>query len=637
MNINRNKIHSMKTKFKYILLTLAVGLVSLTSCDKFLDMTPVEQLTFAKIWEKRASSEAYLATVYGYMPNHHAANGREQAIFIATDESMASWPNAKGAGGAMTNGTWSPSSINFSGGANDDGEQGGFNVPWVPYYRGIREATIFINNIDKVPDNEIEPAKRNEYKLEARFLRAYYYCQLMRLYGPVVLIGEDLMDPTASQAQLSTPRNSWEECMTYVIGEMTALAADGMLPLSQPSTQYGRPTKGAALAAISRLTLYAARPLFNGNPLYTSIANKDGKRLFTQGYDINRWKVAADAAKAVIDLGIYELHAEGDDPYASLAGVFGKRWNSEVILGRNAGSANMAQHNTPRGGVEGWGGAYGGWGPTQQQVDAYAMNTGIYPVLGYTSDGQPKVDPKANYSENAWSSYEHPFDKITKNTNTMYQNREPRFYLSVFWNGQKWYQENGKDVGFNTGGNSGPPEQDHAKAGYLNRKFCPAENAPKNGVFMTFSWPYARLAEIYLNYVEALNEFAGPSNPDIKIYLNKIRKRAGVPDLEVVYPEAFASKETLREYILKERRLELAFEGHRFFDTRTWMLKVDGQYADAGPVYGMNIAATNSEPTGGFWKRVVTETRVFKDAFYLTPIAQSEMNKNHDLIQNYGW
>lgn len=625
----------MKTRFKYILLMLAAGLVSLTSCDSFLDMTPVEQMTFEKIWQKRVTAEQYLATVYGYMPNHFDANGREQAIFVVTDESSASWPNYKGAGGAMANGTWGPASISFSGGSNNDGGAGGFQVPWTPYYRGIREATIFMNNIDKVPDNEMEPEKRKEYKNEARFLRVYYYAQLLRIYGPVVLLGEDIMDPTASQDALSKPRNSWDECVDYVIGELKACA--DLLPLTQPSTQYGRPTKGAALAAISRLTLYSARPLFNGNPLYTSMANKDGKKLFSQSYNPEKWKVAADAAKAVIDLGLYELYTDpSSDPYASYKGVFEKRWNSEIIFGRNAGSTNMAQHNTPRGGVEGWS-AYGGWGPTQQQVDAYAMNTGVYPITGYTSDGQPKIDPASKYTENQWSSYEHPLDKVTKNTNTMYQNREPRFYVSVFWSGQKWYQANGKDVFFHTTGNSGPPEQDHARTGYLNRRFCPAQNEPKSGVFMTFSWPYARLAEIYLNYAEALNEYHGPSHADIKIYLNKIRKRAGVPDLDVVYPAAFASKESLREYILKERRIEMAFEGHRFFDTRTWMLKVDGQYVDAGPMYGMNIAAANSDAGGAFWKRVNAETRIFKDAFYLTPIAQNELNKNHALVQNYGW
>ncbi len=619
----------LKSGFLLLLCALAY------SCEKFLDITPVEQLTFDKIWEKREPSERYLATIYGYMPNHYDASGNEQAIFGVTDESSMSWPNYKNGPGKIADGTWSPTSISLGGGT-DGGHK--TNNPWIIYYRGIREATIFINNIDRVNEIEINAGRKAAYKVEARFLRAFYYYQLMKFFGSVVLIGEDILSPSSSQAELSLPRNSWDECLKYVADEMNYCAAN--LPDVQPTTELGRPTKGAALAVLSRLRLYAARPLFNGNPLYVNIANKDGKKLFPQSYDNEKWKVAADAAKAVIDLGIYELYKEGTDPYKSYAGVFFKRWNTEVILGRNAGSTNQAQHCTPRGGVEGWGAAYGGWSPTQQQVDAYAMASGRYPITGYSSTGQPSIDPAANYQDGlneAFVSFTHPFDNISVTAPKMYQNREPRFYVTVFWNNQKWYQSNGREVTFHTGGNSGPPEQDHARTGYINRKFCSPNNQPKEGVFETFSWPYIRLAEIYLNYVEALNEYYGPNHADIKLYLNKIRERAGVPALETVYPEAFASKESLREYILKERRLELAFEGHRYFDTRTWMMKVNGIPVDAGNMWGMNIAATSSVAGGDFWKRISTETRIFKDAYYLIPISQNELNKNHNLVQNYGW
>lgn len=635
----------MKTRINYILLTVAAALLTLTSCDKFLDVTNVEQMTFDKIWERQSTAEAYLATVYGYMPDHSNANGGEQAIFGVTDESSMSWPNYKGGPGTIANGTWGPSLVRL-GGAGVNGTTGAGGTAWKPYYQGIREALIFMKNIDRVPDNEISAEQKTQYKWEARFLRAYYYASLMRFYGPVVLLGEEPLDPTASQEALSLPRNSWDECMSYVLSELNACA--NALPVERPSAQLGRPTRGAALATIARLTLYSARPLLNGNPMYANIANKDGKKLFPATADNNKWKTAADAAKAVIDMGVYDLYKSADgDPYKSYAGVFytpvdatesTTRWNSEIILGRNAGSGNMALHLVPRGGVQSWG-SYGGWGPTQQQVDAYAMNSGKYPITGYSSTGIPSIDPTSGYTENEWGTWQHPFDKgkAPRAYLSMYKNREPRFYVTVFWNADMWYQAYGQVAYFHTTGNSGPPEQDHARTGYLNRKWVPNSDSPRDGVYNTFSWPYIRYAEVLLNYIEALNEYSGPGNADIKKYWNMIRSRSGLPNIETVYPDIFNSKELVREYILKERRIELAFEGHRYFDTRTWMMKINGQSVDSGPMYGMNVAATNSDQGGAFWQRMNTETRVFRDAFYLLPISQDELNKNHNLVQNYGW
>jgi len=189
---------------------------------------------------------------------------------------------------------------------------------------------------------------------------------------------------------------------------------------------------------------------------------------------------------------------------------------------------------------------------------------------------------------------------------------------------------------FSTNGNSGPgASHDYPKPGYIWRKMADPSYDTKNGDHGELSWPMIRLAEIYLNYAEALNEYE-PSNPDILTYLNKVRERAGVPNIETVYPGAQGDQAQMRELIRKERQIELSFESHRYFDTRTWMI---AEQTDNGPMYGMNVKAQsdNGSTPANFWNRTAFETRVFKPKHYLFPIRQSEIDRNDQLTQNYGW
>jgi len=606
----------MKMKKNIVLLIACVFLFA--SCESYLERQEDEALTFEKIWLKRSTTEKYLYNVYGFMPNE-ANVGNDNVWIPSSDEASFTFNRSYR---KMNDGSWNPS--------NPPGDK------WDHCYKGIREANTFMKNVDLC--DELTTDEQIEYKAEARFLRAYYYFMLVRMYGPVILIGDEPVDFNGS---LNTPRNTLEECIKYITDEMEACA--GILPVSYSNNWFGKPTKGAALAVNARLKLYAARALFNGNSLYAGVKNPDGTNLFPGTYDKEKWGIAAAANKAVIDLGTYELYKSSDnDPYKSYMGVFHENWNEEIILGSSTPGYKWTLGCIPRvvGGV-----AYGGVSPTQKLVDAYAMANGRYPITGYNSDGSPVIDGASGYSEEGFANFEHPIDQPegsvrSKSTFNMYLNREPRFYASVLWSGADWLimgRSNDLEVPDSSSNrNSGRgASHDYPKAGYIWRKMNDPSLDTKNNQFGTLTWPLIRLAEIYLNYAEAMNEY-DPSNPEILTYLNKVRERAGVPNIETVYPEASGNQKKMRDLIRKERQIELSFEAHRYFDTRTWMI---AEQTDNGPMYGMNIKAKSS---GGatpaeFWQRTVFENRVFKSKHYLYPIKQREMDRNNKLTQNYGW
>ena len=610
----------MKTINRIALLFFAS--MSMVSCDSYLDRQEDESMTFEKIWLRRKTTEKYLNNVWGFMPDDTDWDDG-MAWIGAADEAVLTFNRDYR---KINYGSWSPADVPYA------------KNLWPQLYKGIREATVFIQNTDNITAPDVLPAEIMQWEAEARFARAYYYFLLVRTYGPVILLGDDLVD--FNQSDLSISRNTFKECVDYIESELTTCS--NILPINQESTFYGKPTKGACLAMIARLKLYSARPLFNGNPLYKGITNQDGTKLFSATPDIEKWKAAATASKAVIDMGNYELYKDpSGDPLKSYQGAFVELWNNELIFGRFHNAYELRVVLVPRsvGGI-----AYGGCAPTQQQVDAYAMSNGVYPITGYQADGEPIIDGRAEYKDDGFTSFAHPIDQKKgeqkkKKTFNMYVNREPRFYASVLWSGADWlYTKTSKEVVFAFNGNSGPgPSHDYPKSGYMIRKFMDPTQNTEAGQWGNVTWPTIRLAEIYLNYVEALNEY-DPSNGDIITYLNFIRERAGVPNIEIAYPEAVNNQPLMRELIRKERRIELAFETHRYFDTRTWMIS---EKVDKGAVYGMNIMAPvkdgPSVTPAEFWKRTKVEERIFEPKHYLFPMHQSELDRNEKLTQNYGW
>lgn len=618
---------------KYILfLTYALSMMVCTSCDSFLDRQEDEALTFDAIWKTRTTTRQYWLNTMSFLPND-TEDFNYSPWMGASDEASVTYSRDTR---WINFGSWNPSSVPYE--------------KMSLYYRGIRECNIFLQNADKCLDNDAAMTKEEMevWKAQTHFARAYYYFLMMRVYGPVFLVGDELLPFDVSTEELYRQRNSWDECVNYVVAELNECIKNPAIKDSWESdSEKGLATKGACRAIISRLSLYSARDLFNGNKLYASLVNPDGTHLFPQTYDANKWLVAAEAAKVLIDDSQYQLYRSKDDnPYENYYGITNTLWNSELIWTTGyKGRYILGVHTVPTGLA---GTAYGGVGPTQQQVDAYAMKNGKYPITGYRKDGSPILDEESGYVENemekttwtypAWSgasaySIEAP---------NMYKDREPRFYVTVFFSGSKWHHggSNMTMISFAKGANSNK-SHDYPKPGYLLNRFYDHTVNSANGQWGNVTFPTFRLGEMYLNFIESVLECKKhnvtlPSGYEAKAMeiWSDLRQRSGVPSITDVYPSA--TVEQLIELCRHERRIELAFENHRYFDTRTWMI---AEQVDGGPMYGMNTMAPGSgdKTPDEFWQRTVFETRVFKKNHYLYPFSQRELDRNKLLVQNYGW
>ena len=618
------------------IICLLIGSSFFSSCDDFLDRQEDEKLTFDKIWETRGNTRSYWLNSMSFLPND-AEDFNYSPWLGASDEASVTYDRDT---------RW----INF----------GSWNASSVPYYKmdfyykGIRECNIFMQNVDRCSDPIVTKEELAQWKVQSRFARAYYYFMMMRIYGPVFLLGDELLDFTASTEDLYRPRNTWDECVNYVVSEMEACINDPAMAENYSDAEKGLATKGACQAVIARLKLYSARDLFNGNKLYGSVVNPvtdrfpelSGVHLFPQEYDANKWLEAAKAAKVLIDDPLYKLYRAGDgsDPYANYYGITQEHWNSELIWSTGyKGRYTMGVHTVPTG-ISGT--AYGGVGPTQQQVDAYAMNNGRYPITGYNGTN-PVIDKRSGYSENELdkTTWEYParggaaaYDLTAPN---MYKDREPRFYISVFFGGNKWHHGSGMTLISFAKGANGNKSHDYPKSGYVINRFYDHTLNSASGQWGNIVFPTFRLAEMYLNFIESVLECkkrnvnlpAGYETQAMELWAD-LRDRAGLVPVTEVYPNA--STEELIKLCRNERRVELAFENHRYFDTRTWMIAKE---VDGGPMFGMNTQYPGSgdDTPDGFWERVTFETRVFEDNHYLYPFSQRELDRNKLLTQNYGW
>lgn len=588
------------------LLTIGIA-SSLISCKKFLDQVPDDRITIEEIFRKKETSERYLANVYNYVPDE--SNQWEGNGWIGTSDEA---------------------DVTFAGSRNYDINIGNFNASnvhfdkWQHYFNGIRAATYFMSHIGE--NTEIIQLSGqqliDQYRAEARFLRAFYYFMLMRQYGPVPLLPDEVLPPDATAEQMQFPRSPFDACVAYVSSELDKAAE--VLPAipsrngQSSDLEYGRATKGMALAVKSRLLLYAASPQYNGNPEVSGFRNAEGVPLISQTADVQKWKLAADAAKAVIDMNLYSLYKDpGGNVTKSLEGIFFQPWNAEQIFVRKSnGLDNWDVHCNPR--------QAGGWcgiGPTQEMVDSYFMSDGRLPSESslYNESGFTNVNGVSVYN--------------------MYMNREPRFYTNVTYNNSIWQggsMNSPAPVTFFVSGPNGRNGHatDFSKTGYLIRKNVGAQtNIGSGGNGQRQERPIVlfRLAEIYLNYAEALNEYA-PGDADILKYLNMVRERAGVPQYGSgtnALPLPVGQSE-VRNKIWAERKVELAYESHRWFDIRRW--KIAPQVM--GQMHGMDVGKDGND----FYKRVVTSTpHSFRPSYYWYPITQYELDRGTKLIQNPGW
>lgn len=544
---------------KYLLSTLLAFGVSLSSCD-YLDYTESSGYNKEDMFVYFERAKGMLTTVYSYLPADFGNFGGATRA-AATDEAEYAWSTSNII--RYNNGSWSPILT--------------IDDVWGNYYYAIRTANMFLENhqkdftnIEWNDDYELLMKQYQYYPYEARFLRAFYYFELVKRYKNVPLITTCLELEEANKVEPA----GFEKVIGFIVNECDEIA--GKLPASykdMPGAETGRITQGAVMALKSRALLYAASPLYAGTS------------------DREKWVKAAGAAKALIDKadseGWYQLVNE--DSWNNLS-------SKELILETRQGNSNNFERlNFPMG----YEGGNSGTCPAQNLVDAFEMNDG---------------------SRFDWGNPEH--------VRNMYnpEKRDSRLFKTVLHNGAAFKNSTVETF---VGGKNGTPLNGATPTGYYLKKYVLESVSldPNNTTTGRHVWVLFRYAETLLNYAEALYEAYG--DPDYtdntftlspRAAINRVRARAGMPEV---------ATDNFRERIRNERRVELAFEDHRFWDVRRW--KIAGQTID---IYGVKI-----EKQGDDWMytRQLVDRRSWDDKMYLYPVSNGELFKNGQLKQNPGW
>lgn len=517
-------------------------------------------------------------------------------------------------------------------------------------YKYIRQANIFLQKAHPImttgtQGEQLLEDELTQMKANVRFMRAFYHYLLFEQYGPIILVKDKIYNATEDQ---DVPRNTVDEVIEYIDSELTAVASElTQEPIFEDKDYRAWPTKGVALAVRAKLWLYAASPLLNGGYREAlSVTNPDGTRLFPD-YDAGKWEKALAACKDFIDYaeaGRYELYKEYKDdngavidPDKSVYNLF-QKYTHEIIwatANNDWGGMNgdaFDRRIAPRCEKNG----LGSTGVTQELVDAFYMKDG-FPVSATAYLPQSTL-----YQEEGYGTYKDQNDNFSKKytnvtVSNRYLNREPRFYNTVFFNGRQW-PVSCNQVLFYNGGNSGVQEGQATLTGYmLFKRFNRSVSLTNPGVASQFRPSIIfRLADFYLMYAEAANE-VNPNDARVLKYLNLVRERAGLPDIETLNPAIRGNQELQRAAIQRERQIELATEGQRYFDVRRWMIAdKNGEGRQNGYVHGMNVRGESNDKED--FNRIVEASQiVFNRKMYLYPMPDSEMRKTKNLVQNPGW
>lgn len=518
-------------------------------------------------------------------------------------------------------------------------------------YKYIRQANIFLQKAHPImttgttQGDQLLEDELTQMKANVRFMRAFYHYLLFEQYGPIILVKDKIYNATEDQ---DVPRNTVDEVIEYIDSELTAVASElTQEPIFEDKDYRAWPTKGVALAVRAKLWLYAASPLLNGGYREAlSVTNPDGTRLFPD-YDAGKWEKALAACKDFIDYaeaGRYELYKEYKDdngavidPDKSVYNLF-QKYTHEIIwatANNDWGGMNgdaFDRRIAPRCEKNG----LGSTGVTQELVDAFYMKDG-FPVSATAYLPQSTL-----YQEEGYGTYKDQNDIFSKKytnvtVSNRYLNREPRFYNTVFFNGRQW-PVSCNQVLFYNGGNSGVQEGQATLTGYmLFKRFNRSVSLTNPGVASQFRPSIIfRLADFYLMYAEAANE-VNPNDARVLKYLNLVRERAGLPDIETLNPAIRGNQELQRAAIQRERQIELATEGQRYFDVRRWMIAdKNGEGRQNGYVHGMNVRGESNDKED--FNRIVEASQiVFNRKMYLYPMPDSEMRKTKNLVQNPGW
>lgn len=602
-------MNNLKNSIKILFL---IFIVAFASCNEdFLETQPLTEISEIALWEDPNLVRTYINNIYAGVPEPFR-RGRLTSNLVDEADYRGNTGSLNFNNGVITQDA-TPAWISMY-----------YDLYWADFYKRIRYCNVFLKNKDRI--NSDDDALKDKMEGEVRFLRAYLYHKMISIWGGVPIITDvyELSD------DFNTPRASYEECVNFIVEECDRAA--NLLPEIQDGADRGRATKGAALSLKSRVLLYAASDLYN-TVVFPSYSNPELLG-YTGGDRRARWTAAKNAAKEVIDMGLYSLYKGNPSAEDSVAQNISdyfitQDFTEEDIWYRffieEKSQQMIGLYSGPNG--------YHGWGtqaPIGDMVDAYEMNDGT------------KFD---------WNNPEQ--------ATYPYRNRDQRFYAHIFYEGAKWrtrphdaiardpegiiqvgiwerWDNNSQEIILEYGLDTrfgGIEEWNGSYTGYYMRKFIDPKKdltyiEGGGGGYQGVPFRFFRYAEILLNYAEACIELG--EEDEARKYINMVRRRAGQPEIT-------DSGEELRKRYRNERRIELAFEEHRIHDVRRWVIGPEAYK----PVLKANVVykllpdkTTSTVPT---ITHEVFQERNWSDKAYFMPITRAEINKNELLIQNPGY
>ena len=567
---------------KKIVAIITLLSIILASCKKnVLDIEPTDRLAESVVWSDESLIKAYHNELYNAIPHGFYIHMYSKY----TDEAYNSAPCC----GADVFKLNTYNADNISQAASGD-FWGGYMYYWNQGYTYVTKINVFLEKMadaDALTFND-----KNRLVAEAKFLRAFIYFNLIERFGEVPIVAQSY--DQSDIGSVTFKRNTFDECVTFMQKDIDEALPDLPEKIESTDGNYGRATKDACYALASRLLLYAASPLFNPT------------------HDIAKWEMAAAAAAVFTednDRG-YALYPD----YRNLFNQNSGAAQNEYIFTRNFSSSNFQQ--APANNLGRRYGAYGGWwasnGPTQNLVDDYDMTNGE-PAFVWSGNTKT-INPASGYDPN------HP-----------YWGRDPRFAATILYDStvfhgdllEMWVSSTGTEFGYD----SWKQSSDNPRSSYWLRKFMPESQPISFAERYTIPWPFFRLAEIYLNYAEAKFELGDEAK--CREYVNKVRSRVGMPDIP-----ATVTGEDLRERLYNERRIELAFENHRFFDIRRWKI---ANVVESRPIYGMDIFKDLNSGVKTYSPVLLLQKNPYQDKLNFLPIETAEIRRNPELTQSPGY
>ncbi|GAP71328.1 RagB/SusD domain-containing protein [Candidatus Symbiothrix dinenymphae] len=670
---------------RHVCTFIVAAMFIFPACSDYLDIVPDNTLTLDDVFAVKKDAYNALAKLYYYLPpdpSMHYTSWMLGDEYLPPLDQVA--PNYLFYIQAMKglNSATRPLMSHWSGTPTNN------NVSVPSLYQAINSIYVFLSNIDKVHD--MDATEKKDWKAQAKFLLGYYNFILVRQTGPIVLKKSETT-PTASDDELYPHRATIDECFNFILQCMNEAIPD--LEEERVGADLGQIDRIGAAAIKARVLFFRASRFYNGNSeFYSTFTNHNGEHFFPQTYDKEKWKDAIDAIDKAISLATDNgkgLYTTTRSPYTydredfvkqparmktlyDLSLLFPDPWNKELLWGQSqylfpwdlgnymftlTGSVNIILNNAPEyAPIPGsnYGAGEGAWnwvGGTYNVMERFYTKNGL-PIDDDLTFNQSTMFNLTTTPVDGTLAYEEVRGYLQPNAETleMYLNREPRFYANLGITGGYWrshgtristmfYAGTPANPMSGTPGNPMPgTEGRRFAAGIGIQKLVhPESGMGDDGRWIKTPFPIIRMADLYLMRAEAWNEYEGPS-PKVYADINLVRRRAGIDDVETTWNNAavartvgkHARQDGLREIILQERGVELAFEGQHFWDMY--------RHKRAHTEFSVPIMGWNNQGTGAtFFQLAPKQMRSFSSRDYLWPIATTEMNTNANLIQNPGW